>query len=154
MVSRIRNGKAELTAMNAIILAIIIAILGATAIPLVEKSSRQAKSTTLLQNLRTLRTQIELYKLEHNRRVPLLYEGTFPQLIRTTNVKGEPGPPGRKHPYGPYLSSGMPVNPITGRSIVTSTDAFPPDKASGNGGWLYHQQTGRIAADVPQYLSE
>ena len=154
MVSRIRNGKAELTAMNAVILAIIVAILGATAVPLVEKSSQQAKSTTLLQNLRTLRSQIELYKLEHNGRVPLLYEGTFPQLIRSTNVKGVPGPPGGKYPFGPYLSSGVPVNPMTGRSIITPADAFPPDEASGNGGWLYHQQTGRIAADVPQYLGE
>ncbi len=148
MVSIFRSGEREFTLVDAMILMVIVAILGATVIPLIEAASTKAKSATLLQNLHTLRSQIELYKLEHGGEAPVAYQGMFPQLTRSTNGDGIPGPPGSKYPFGPYLRSGVPLNPITGRSIVTLTETFPPKAASGNGGWIYHQATGRIAADL------
>lgn len=154
MLSRIQSGRTELTVMNAMILAIIVAILGATAIPVIEMTSRQAKTSALLQNLATLRSQIELYKLDHYNCPPVLYEGGLPQLIRATNAVGNVGVAGSEYPYGPYLRTGIPVNPITDRSIITPTDTFPPTAPSGNGGWLYHQRTGQITADSKQFLGE
>lgn len=154
LIGRFRSGNAELTVMDAMILAIVVAITGATAIPLFETASSQAKSSALLQNLHTLRSQIELYKMEHGGRAPLLFNGTFPQLIRATDVAGVPGPPGDKHPYGPYLAGGIPVNPFTARSICTPTETFPPTEPSGNGGWIYHQPTGQIAADLEDFLTQ
>ena len=152
MISSARRGKTEFRVMDALILAVVIAIVGGTAIPLLETASGNAKHTILIQNLQTLRSQIELYKLEHGGEAPMLYRGTFPQLIRPTNAEGIPGDPGTKHPYGPYLQSGVPINPFTGRSIIILTDTFPPKEPSGNGGWLYHQQTGRIAADLADFI--
>jgi general secretion pathway protein G len=140
--------------MDALLLAIVVGIVGATAIPLLERASRQAKQSTLLQNLHTLRSQIELYKLEHRGEPPLLYQGTFPQLCRATNADGMPGEPGSKFSYGPYLTGGVPVNPITGRSVVTLTSSFPPRTPSGNGGWLYHAKTGQIAIDLEGFLDQ
>lgn len=154
MLSRIRSGKAELTLVNAVILAIVVAIAGGVGVPLVRKASRRAERTALLQNLRTLRSQIALYKLEHGGQPPALYQNTFPQLIRATNAEGIPGQAGSKYPYGPYLHGGVPVNPVTGCSIVTLTDTFPPAAPSGNGGWIYHQQTGQIAIDLEEFLTE
>lgn len=154
MVGYPRSGKSELPVMNALIVAVMVTILGAVVIPLLETTGEQAKSTALLQNLRTLRSQIELYKLEHNGNAPVLYQGSLPQLIRATDVDGIPGVPDSKHPYGPYLRNGIPLNPITGRSIVTATDTFPPTAPSGNGGWLYHRPTGRIAADLAEFLEK
>jgi len=152
MVSLFRSGKTDFGVVDAMIIVIVVAILGASAIPLVEKANRQAESSALLQNLHTLRSQIEVYKAEHDGRPPLLYEGSFPQLIRATNAAGMPGPPGEKYPFGPYLTSGIPANPVTDRSVVTASETFPPENPSGNGGWLYHQQSGQIAPDVPGYL--
>ncbi|MBN2473168.1 MAG: type II secretion system protein [Pirellulales bacterium] len=154
LVSFFRGGKRELTIVDALILTVVIAIVGATAIPLFETVSRRAKAATLLQNLHALRSQIALYKLEHDDDLPVLYQGGLPQLIRATNDEGIPGPAGNDYPYGPYLRSGVPVNPFTGRSVVSLTDAFPPAAPSGNGGWLYHQATGQIAADLEEYLSQ
>ena len=154
MVSRARNGRTEFKLLDAIILAVVVAIVGATTVPFIEKASRQAEASALLQNLHALRSQIELYKLEHGGQPPVLYEGTFPQLIRATNSSGIPGPRGSKHPFGPYLHSGIPVNPITGRSVITPTDKYPPDAASGSGGWIYHQKTGRISADSADFLNQ
>jgi len=154
MASYARSGKADFTVIDAVIVAVLAAIVGATTIPLLEMANRRAKTTALLQNLHTLRSQIELYKLGHGGEPPVLYQGSFPQLIRATNAEGIPGEPGTEYPFGPYLRSGLPLNPITGRSIVTATGVFPPTAPSKNGGWLYHQATGQIAADLAEYLDQ
>ena len=154
MIARMRRGRAGFGVIDAVILMLVVSILGAAAIPLVEGATRQAKSSTLLRNLHTLRSQIELYKLEHGGRPPVVYEGSLPQLIRATDAKGIPGVAGRKYPYGPYLYNGVPVNPISGRSIVVLTDTFPPTEPSGAKGWIYHQQTGQIAVDLPEFINK
>ncbi len=154
MVSKIRRGKADFTLMDALILAVIIAVLGGTGIPVIEALCHRANSATLKQNLQTVRQQIELYKVEHGGQVPVLYEGTFPQLLRPTNAQGIPGKTGKAYPFGPYLQGGMPVNPMTGCSLVTTIDQFPPKAASGTGGWLYCQATGEIAPDLPDHLND
>jgi general secretion pathway protein G len=154
MLNHARSGKTEFTLVDAVTLAVVVAIAGAIGIPLIEKASGRAGHTVVLQNLRTLRSQIELYKAEHGGEPPVLYQNTFLQLIRATNAKGIPGEPGSKYPYGPYLHGGVPVNPVTGRSIVTATDTFPPTAPSGNGGWIYHQKTGRIAIDLEEFLEK
>ena len=56
--------------------------------------------------------------------------------------------------FGPYFQGSLPSNPLTGTSLITSTDEFPPTKASGNRGWLYYQPTGEIAIDLPDKLTE
>ena len=154
MLNHARSGKKEFTLVDAVILAIVVAIAGGIGIPLIEKASGRAGQSAVLQNLHTLRSQIELYKAEHGGKPPVLYENTFPQLIRATNARGIPGDPGSKYPYGPYLHEGVPVNSVTGRSIVTATDTFPPTAPSGNGGWIYHQKTGRIAIDLEEFLDK
>jgi type II secretory pathway pseudopilin PulG len=154
MVSQARGGRAEFRLIDAMILASVVAIVGATGIPLLEMASSRSKESTLLQNLHTFRSQIELYKLEHGGEVPVAYQGSFPQLIRPTNAAGVPGKKGSKYAYGPYFRQGIPVNPLTGRSIVTLTDVFPPTEPSDNGGWLYHQPTGQIVPDAAGFLDE
>jgi hypothetical protein len=83
-------------------------------VPLIETSREDAKAVTLVEDLRILRSQIDLYKLQHGGRPPLLYKGTFPQLISSTNGVGVPGNYSRKFPFGPYLPR-IPANPVTVR---------------------------------------
>ena len=154
LMSYVRHRQLQFTLLDVLVLIAIMAIGTAVAMPLLDAASDQAKSSALLQNLQTLRGQIDLYKMEHGGNPPLLYKGTFPQLTHATNVEGVPGPPGKKHPYGPYLPRGVPPNPHTGISMVTPTDTFPPAAHSGVGGWLYHQETGRIAPDLDKDLTE
>jgi type II secretory pathway pseudopilin PulG len=149
-----RHGRTNLTVIDVVLLVVVIAIVCATAVPLIEAANRRAQQSTLAQNLHTLRSQIELYKAEHGGRPPVLHEGMLPQMVQPTNADGVPGPAGGKYPFGPYLRSGVPINPVTGRSIVTATKTFPPTAASGNGGWLYHQETGQIAPDLDEYLGQ
>jgi general secretion pathway protein G len=144
--------NAKLTIVDLAIFVVVAAVVAAVAIPVIEKATERAQHTTLLENLRVLREQIELYKLQHGGTPPVLQEGGFPQLIRATDPLGRMGPPGKTYSLGPYLRFGVPLNPVTSRSIVTPADSFPPKAASGNGGWLYHQPTGQIAIDLEEYL--
>lgn len=148
-----RRNNREFTLVDGLILVALMVIVSGTAVPIVESLSGRAKASAALQNLHTFRAQIELYKVEHGGRPPLLYEGGFPQLTSRTNEQGIPGESGTNFPFGPYLRAGVPVNPLTNANTVSPVDTFPPKKPSGNGGWLYHQETGQIAIDVEGYLA-
>ena len=52
-----------------------------------------------------------------------------------------------------YLNE-IPANPLTGVATITETEETPPKHASGTGGWLYHQATGRIFIDAPELLNK
>jgi len=149
-----RHRGLQFTLLDVLVMVAIMAIATAVAMPFLDAANESASSSALAQNLRTLREQIGLYKVEHGGNSPLLYQGGFPQLSHATNAAGVPGPRGKEHPYGPYLPGGIPPNPYTGVSIVTPTDTFPPTVPSGVGGWLYHQETGRIAPDLEGHLAE
>ena len=147
-----RREKGEFTLVDGLILVALMVVVSGTAVPILQTWNHRAKVSATLQSLRVLRSQIELYKLEHGGEPPLLYEGGFPQLTSHTNRHGVPGEGGPDFPYGPYLRMGVPINPLTNGYIVTPTDVFPPVRVSGNGGWLYHQESGQIAPDVEGYL--
>ena len=118
--------------------------------PMLDAAGDGAKSSAVQHNLRTLRQQIEMYKVEHGGKPPVLFKGDFPQLVYSTNSEGIPGPRGPMHPFGPYLPGGVPVNPHSGSSVVALTESFPPTAHTGTVGWLYHQESGRIAPDLPE----
>ncbi len=154
LVARVRFRRAELSLVDALILVATMAIVTAAGIPLFDYASERAKAASLSQVLRTMRIQIGLYEAEHGGEVPLLYEGTLPQLSQSTNSEGIPGPPGKKHPFGPYFPYGIPDNPYNGLSYISPAEHFPPHSVPGVGGWLYHQATGQIAPDLKDYKEE
>ena len=152
MIGFYRRDRGEFTLVDGLILVVLMVIVSGTTVSIIEAAGRRAKVSGTLQNLRVLRARIELYKLEHHGKPPLLYEGGLPQLTSHTNEHGVPGKPGPDFSYGPYLPTGVPMNPLTNAHIVTATDVFPPVAPSGKGGWLYHEKTGQIAPDVEGYL--
>lgn len=154
MVARARQREREFSAIDSLMLVILMTIAAAGGVTLVEIATHSAKEAALCQNLREFRTQIEVYKLQHGGETPLLYDGTFPQLIEATNAQGVPGRPGEKFPFGPYFRSGIPQNPITGRSMVSPAESNPPTAPSGYGGWLYHQESGMLNVDLAEYLDK
>ncbi len=154
LASQARHWRTQFTLLDAMILVALMAIVTAAGIPVFNAIGGQAQRSATLQNLRSMRATIELYKAEHGGEVPLLYRGTLPQLTEATDAAGKPGPPDARHPFGPYLPNGIPPNPCTGTSLISPIDVFPPTSPSGVGGWLYHQPTGRIAADVKEHLND
>jgi type II secretory pathway pseudopilin PulG len=152
LISLARHRQKHFSLLDGVTVLLLMCIVTATAVPLLEAAAQGAKQSALLQNLYALRSQIEWYRAQHGGEPPVLYQGTFPQLIQATDTSGIPGPRGSKYPLGPYFPAGIPVNPITGKAVVTATEVFPPVAPSGSGGWLYHQLSGQIAVDLPEML--
>ncbi|MEX0712228.1 MAG: type II secretion system protein [Pirellulales bacterium] len=148
-----KRRRQAFTLIEVLIVVVIMAVLAATIIPQFSSSTKDARESALRFNLHALRSQIELYKLHHSGAVPTISGGVLPQLTSATDASGAVGAPGPSFPYGPYMLNGLPTNPITGSSTVTATASFPPTAASGNGGWLYHEATGQIAADTAECLT-
>jgi general secretion pathway protein G len=133
----------------------IIAVLAGVLIQHVVVSTDDAKQSVLMHDLSTLRSQIEMYKLNHNGAVPTLQNNSLPQLISASDASGNIGTSSPAFPYGPYISGGVfPTNPFDQQNIVYATAVFPPTVSTSAGGWLYYQLTGQIAANTDGHLAD
>jgi len=139
MNARNRNGrKSGFTLVEILIVVIILGILAAIVIPQFTNASTSARANSTFAQLQTLRSQIQLYKLQHNDTLPDLVTNQWTQILGTTNVSGAVDTTAAGI-YGPYLQT-TPKNPLNGNSAVDST-------ASGATiGWVYILSTGSIQA--------
>jgi len=117
------------TLIEILIVVIILGILAAIVIPQFTNASKEAKQSSLVTMVQSLRSQIALFKLQHNDRLPganpvVDSAGTFvpatfwAQMTLFSDLAG--GTVAAKdatHVYGPYMQS-TPVNPLTNASVV------------------------------------
>ncbi|HEX5104542.1 MAG TPA: type II secretion system protein [Pirellulaceae bacterium] len=143
--------KSAFTLVEVLIVVVIMAILAATIIPQFTDSTNDAKVSTTKFNLHTLRSQIELYRAQHNGLVPT---GTLVELTKSTDIDGNQGT-GTSFPYGPYIRE-IPMNPFTNSQTVTVITADPAaaGDVTGSGGWLYNDTTGGIWIDHADHFGE
>jgi prepilin-type N-terminal cleavage/methylation domain-containing protein len=150
MRSRRRSG---FTLIEIMIVVVILAILAATIIPQFSTSISDSKVATMQSNLHTLRSQIQLYALQHGGLFPTITTASLPQLTGNTDVNGNLGT-GASFMYGPYVQTQIPLNPIDGHNVVIATAVFPPTAATSDGGWLYDAATGQIAPNTTGHLTD
>jgi prepilin-type N-terminal cleavage/methylation domain-containing protein len=143
--------KSGFTLVEVLIVVVIMAILAATIIPQFTDSTSDAKASTVKFNLHTLRSQIELYKAQHNGVVPT---GTLVELTVNTDIDGTQGT-GAGFPYGPYIRQ-IPDNPFTNSNTVTviTSDPAAAGDVTGTGGWLYNATTGGVWIDHADHVLE
>ena len=133
MTSRPRKG---FTLIEILIVVIILGILAAIVIPQFTNASKEAKQSALVTMVQSLRSQIALYKLQHNDNLPDLVT-SWDQLTVFTDIDG--GTAAAKdatHVYGPYMQS-VPKNPLVSTaaaSVVVNGVAAP---AGGGTGFVY-----------------
>ena len=142
------------TLVEILIVVVILGILAAIVIPQFTQASTEAKTNSLCSDLQTLRSQIELYKVQHNDKAPAL--GTFhAQMTQTSDIDGNTS--GNKvrqglFVYGPYLER-VPINPFNDRTDAdfTNQGSVLAGTAATAGGdtasWVYNATTGEIWAD-------
>ena len=135
------------TLVEVLIVVVIMAILAAAVIPQFTDSANDARASTSLMNLQTLRGQIQLYRLQHAGATP---SANLSELLIQTDVSGAAGTD-----FGPYLQF-LPQNPFTNSAKVTASAANPPAAASGaaDAGWLFHAASGNIWIDHADYLTQ
>ncbi len=146
--SRIRKQRSGFTLVELLIVVIILGILAAIVIPQFTNASEDARKGSLSSQLQTLRSQVELYKLQHRDLYPTangLVSGAWDwtKLTGKTNSDGTTtGSPA----IGPYLQSesinGFRTAPASG---VASTVAYSSSEVAvgaslssmdDNDGWV------------------
>ncbi|MEM7626840.1 MAG: prepilin-type N-terminal cleavage/methylation domain-containing protein [Planctomycetota bacterium] len=144
------------TLVEILIVVVILGILAAIVIPQFTSASESAKASSLVTQLQSLRSQLELYQLEHNGDYPgLNAAGTglvssadfWADLTGTTDVDGAAATTGIT--YGPYLQKEI-VNPFEDTStIVASIGTVDAGTgAAADVGFIYDPLTGEIKAVV------
>ncbi len=168
------------TLVELLVVIIIIGILAAVAIPQFGSSSEDAKVAALKENLRTMRSAIEKYYIEHN--------NVYPGIVKTHRATGAGSAAAHtstedafvkqltmysdangntcaemhsSFPFKPYLKSGVPANPLpaagavadpAGVNVVTDTTPLTAD-GSATKGWKFSSARGDIIANNSTYQS-
>ena len=134
--------KGGFTLVEILIVVIILGILAAIVIPQFTNASTNARVSSTTSQLQTLRSQVQLFKLQHNDSLPTLI-GTSPacwnQMMSKTNVSGTVDTTAAGI-YGPYLET-VPKNPLNGFANVTAVGS-----QTSTTGWTFDTTTGNIYA--------
>ena len=136
----VRNRKG-FTLIEILIVVIILGILAAIVIPQFTNASQDARKNSLTSQLQTLRSQVELYKLQHLDQLPALLTD-WSQLVNRTDQNG--GTTGTLA-FGPYLQQ-VPKNPLNGHSTVLQSGTLDsrgiPATATSACGFVYDFTSG------------
>lgn len=90
-------------------------------------------------NWHTLKSQIEMYKLQHDGSVPAKLEN----LTSKTDISGAVGT-GATHIYGPYIAE-LPVNPWNlSKTVTESAGQASPTAFSDTVGWYFDTTSGHL----------
>ncbi len=144
------KAKKGFTLVEILIVVVILGILAAIVIPQFTDASTEAKEANLKSTLQSVRSQIELYKIQHNDDLPGTVAGvSFAQSLTgytlDTGALADTQAPG-EGVYGPYLQA-MPKNPWVNDATsddVTIVDSDP--NAAGTTGWFFNTTTGKFGA--------
>ena len=119
------------TLVEILIVVVILGILAAIVIPQFSDASTQSKVSNMQSSLQTMRSQLSLYKIQHNDTPPVL--ATFEdQMTLFSDISGGTSATRTAtHIYGPYLQS-VPNNPFTNFNTVVA-----PGAAADTAGWEY-----------------
>ena len=129
----IRKSRKGFTLVEILIVVIILGILAAIVIPQFTNASEDARKSNMRSQLQTLRSQIELFKLQHRDDAPQLITTGWTVFTSKTDETGAVDPAGE---FGPYMQAPA-VNPLTNSDTVAAA-------ASDSTGWVYNEATGEI----------
>lgn len=134
--------KKAFTIAELLIVACIIGILAAMVVPMVQNHSTEARQATARDNLRVLRSTIELYAANHTGISPGYKNNnrsnapTHDDFLDQTTVQER------------YMKN-MPENPFNNLStmlVIADNEAFPIE-ATGDYGWIYKPSAKLIRLD-------
>lgn len=142
------------TLVEILIVVVILGILAAIVIPQFTNASTAAKASSVTSQLQTVRSQVELYKNQHNGDEPDLVTD-WTQFTGYTDIDGDVAAAKNQatgHIYGPYMQQPA-KNPFNGSSDVGGV--FGTDIAATAGsddfGWMWDGEV--IKACVPSQIA-
>jgi general secretion pathway protein G len=124
------------TLVEILLVVVILAIMAAIVIPQFTSAADAARDTNTRALLKTLRSQLEVYKVHHRDQYPELWQ-LWVNLIDRTDAEGNLDPAGG---FGGYLTK-PPTNQYT-----ASTTVVAPGAGTASDGWEYNGLTGALDA--------
>jgi len=141
--------KSGFTLVEILIVVVILGILAAIVIPQFTEASTEAKFSSLKTDLQTQRSQIELYKINHND-VPPSFANYVAQMTTYSDIDGNTAAAKTVvFCYGPYMQK-VPVNQFNNRFDATGIHGLLDNTGTVGdnvGSWEYDETTGAINAD-------
>ena len=146
------KAKKGFTLVEILIVVVILGILAAVVIPQFTEASTEAKTSSLCTDLQTMRSQIELYKIQHNDNLPGVANGTHTatagfaaSLTGQTDIYGVVGTD-----YGPYIQK-IPTNQFNDLATILE-EAGTTGLGGGNTGWHFNTSNGQFHADTDDHV--
>ncbi|HEX2974086.1 MAG TPA: type II secretion system protein [Tepidisphaeraceae bacterium] len=142
------------TLVEMLIVMVALGVLSAIVLPRFSDASHIARANTLKDELRYLRTQVAMFKAQHEGVAPGYPKGNTQaiptaedfrqQMTSASDARCNMGEPSPAYQFGPYLQK-MPQNPLNGLDTVwvvpndqPAAKAVKPDDSTG---WIYRPQT-------------
>jgi general secretion pathway protein G len=149
-----RNNKG-FTLVEILIVVIILGILAAIVIPQFTEASNDARESALASDLQTMRSQVELYKIQHldclpgdDQATPVVDVTDADFVADLTVQTDQDGTAGTT--FGPYLQT-FPSNPfVSGATTNTITSGAGASPGNGLSGWWLNTTTGKVSPNDAQ----
>lgn len=148
--------KEAFTLVEILIVVLILAILAVIVVPKFSNASTTTRASSLADDVRILRSQLQVYKANHVAAAGYPVGGGTPsealfvaQLTKSSDNIGNTAQAGTVgYAYGPYIRM-MPSNPVNGKSsvLVVSDSSTLPAAASDQYGWVYQPKTLTLKPD-------
>jgi general secretion pathway protein G len=144
-----KDRKSGFTLVEILIVVIILGILAAVVIPQFSDASDDTRAASVLTNLKTVRSQLMLYKAQHSEVWPTNFDTmmtSFTDVDGNNNATQTP-----VFRFGPYVLR-TPANPYTGVATVTTVNDIAAVYAAAldlSQGWWYNAATGEFRCHVP-----
>ncbi len=144
------------TLIEILIVVVILGILASIVIPQFSNASMEARTSVLKDELRYMRSQIEVYKAQHFDTFPgypasggePTIEAFTGQMTKWTDARGQISlMQGGAFDFGPYLSR-IPRNAVNSLDTIALDDGTGDLIPDGMTGWFYQPRTGRIIANL------
>jgi len=139
------------TLVEILIVVVILGILAAIVIPQFTEASTEAKTSSLCTDLQTMRSQIELYKIQHNDALPnMTVVAGDNALTQPTDIDGTVVAAGTANSYGPYIQK-IPMNQFNDSADI-EVEAGDAGLGGDNAGWHFNSLTGAFHADTAAHV--
>jgi len=142
------------TLVEVLILVVIVAVLAVTIIPQFSSSTKDAMMSNLKFNLRSVRSQLEVYKGHHL--------GVYPPANTNADFKNQLTQKTDQNatldqvngPHGPYIEGDIPSNPFSHSTNVEILrgDTEPTAPTGSTDGWQYNPQHGWFYPNNIEYF--
>jgi len=130
---RVMREKSNWSYVEVISITVVLSVISMSVVPKFTQASRESRNCELIDGLHQMRSQLELYRAQHDNCLPPVDSFESFKTNMTTNV-GQ---------YGPYIEK-IPVNPFNNlKTICFDGEPAGADKA----GWRIDTKSGLFQSD-------